>query len=126
MWRLDEFRFDEQIEADEAYVFDDSVGELMPMTRDEAIVLAHGRGQNLVASWPAGAEAEMPSCRISKVSLPLRWEKVSSEPTDEPTDERALVRGAVQRSRLPAGRLGATVSGLSEFHRRWNSWSSGT
>jgi hypothetical protein len=88
MWRLDEFRFDEEIEADEVYVFDDSIGELVPIGRDEAIALAHGRELNLVAWWPVGAEAEMPSCIMSKVSLPLRWEKVTTEPADEPIDER--------------------------------------
>lgn len=76
MWRLNEFRFDEQIDADEVYVFDDSFDGLEPMTREAAIALAHSKGVNLVASWPAGAETDRPTCILSKVSVPLRWERV--------------------------------------------------
>jgi hypothetical protein len=116
MWRLDEFRFDEQIEADEVYVFDDSVGELVPMARDEAIALAHGRELNLVAAWPGGAETEIPSCIISKVSLPLRWEKLSDRHVDKPIDERLWFEAPC------GGRDFLLEGGTHTFRGRMSAW----
>jgi hypothetical protein len=68
MWSLDEFRFDEGIEAAEVLVFDRADGSEL-MGRDEAIALAHERGANLVAWWPPAAD-QVPSCIVAKVSLP--------------------------------------------------------
>ena len=88
MWRLDQFRFDEQITAEEVSVFDETTGELVTMGRDDAIALAHGRGVNLVEWWPVPADDPMPSCILSKVTRPLRWETVSVVDADKPIDER--------------------------------------
>ncbi|MDG4803325.1 hypothetical protein [Micromonospora sp. WMMD980] len=84
MWSLAESRFDEGIEAAEVYL--DSGSGLALTPRDEAIAFAHERGANLVAWWPSTVDAEVPSCVVAKVSLPLRWERA---PLDEPAvDER--------------------------------------
>ncbi len=88
MWRLDQFRFDEQIEAAEVLVLDETVGELVAMGCDEAIALAHERGVNLVEWWPAAADDPMPACILSKVALPLRWEAVPGANADDAVDER--------------------------------------
>ncbi|MDW3849461.1 hypothetical protein NMK34_22875 [Micromonospora sp. BRA006-A] len=83
MWSLADFRFDETIEAAEVHL--DSGTELKLMARDEAIAFAHERGANLVAWCPPSDEAA-PSCVVTKVTLPLRWERA---PIDEPAiDER--------------------------------------
>lgn len=80
MWSLAQFRFDEGIEADEVSVLLDD--GLEPMSRDAAIAYAHEHGGNLVAWWP-----DSDSCIVSKVSLPLRWERLPAlEPPE--IDER--------------------------------------
>lgn len=74
MWRLEQFRFDDQIAASEVYLFDDNLGELVRLPRDEAIELAHARGAKLVAWWP-----DDDCCIIGKVDEPVRWETVEDD-----------------------------------------------
>jgi hypothetical protein len=85
MWRLQEFRFDEGIEAAEVYLYDG--GELEPMALADAIATARSRGSHLIAWWPAESEDDMPSCIIGKVAEPLRWEQVPPD-VGEAIDER--------------------------------------
>ncbi|MBO0827642.1 MAG: hypothetical protein J2P24_07655 [Streptosporangiales bacterium] len=84
MWSLSLFRYDEGIDADEVDVLLDD--GLEPMSRDDAVAYAHERGANLVAWWPARDDPR-PSCVVSKVTLPLRWERLPDEPRPE-VDER--------------------------------------
>lgn len=100
MWPLSEFRFDSGIEADEVEVFlDDEEGRLLP--RDDAIALAHSRGGNLVAWWPAAAE-EIPSCVVSKVTTPVRWERLPIEEPG-PVDERLWFEASCGRRDFVVG-----------------------
>lgn len=84
MWSLSRFRYDEGIDAERVDVLLDD--GLEPMSRDDAIAYAHEHGGNLVAWWPAPDDA-CPACVVSKVSLPLRWERLPDEPAPE-VDER--------------------------------------
>lgn len=79
MFRLDEFRYDAQIGATEVYV--DVDGSLERMPRDQAIELAHRQGANLVAEWPG--DDDCPSCVISPVAEPPRWERAPFDPAVE-------------------------------------------
>jgi len=76
MFRLDEFRYDSGIDAAEVYVHVD--GTLEPMSRDDAIDLAHRQGANLVANWPG--DDDRPSCVITLVTEPIRWEQARFDP----------------------------------------------
>ena len=77
MWSLRDFRYDQAIEAEEVLVLD---GEAQLMPVGEAIALAHGRGANLVAQWPAvSGEASPPLCIVAKVATPLGWETLPDE-----------------------------------------------
>lgn len=112
MWSLDEFRFDEGIEAAEVLVFDRADGSEL-MGRDEAIALARERGANLVAWWPPAAD-QVPSCIVARVSLPLRWERLPAEDPPLPPDERLWFEAAcgerdfiVGNGHTFAGRLAA-------------------
>lgn len=87
MWSLKDFRFDEGIAAEEVDLYDDERGELVPLPRSVAIDIAHERGLNLVASWP-GESDPTPPCVISKVTLPLRWERVADLEGPGKPDER--------------------------------------
>lgn len=86
MFRLDEFRYDGQIEADEVYVVLD--GALEPMLRDDAIELAHRQGANLVAAFPG--DDELPSCNIAPVAEPVHWEAVAFDSAAEPDIDEDL------------------------------------
>lgn len=92
MRRIDELRFDEQIEAAEVFVPDDKTGELELMSRDNAIALAHARGMHLIAEWPTpkGAQA---FCDIRKLAVPPRWENLVSR-EKEPLDENLWFIGS--------------------------------
>ncbi len=85
MWSLADFRLDEAIEAAEVYV--DRGTDLELVARDEAIALAHERGANLVVWLPPAVDAP-PPCIVTKVSVPLRWERVPLEDSPPPIDER--------------------------------------
>jgi hypothetical protein len=88
MWPLDALRYDESIPGDDVYVFDEQLGELVPMSKTHAIERAHASGQHLFTRWLADVDAaDGPvTCRIGKLELPLRWESVADE-TEMEVDE---------------------------------------
>jgi hypothetical protein len=96
MWALREFRFDEGIEADAVFLFDEQAtnGQLVQISRDEAIALARARGQRLIAWWPQGSD-DAPSCIIGAVSVPLSWEELpDSDEIHDDLDERLWFEGS--------------------------------
>lgn len=113
MWSLDEFRFDEAIEATEVLVFDGTDGA-EPMSRAEAIALAHERGANLVAEWPSDPDL-VPSCIVAKVSLPLRWERLPAQDSQAPVDERLWFEA-------PCGRRDVIVGNGHTYPGRMAAW----
>lgn len=81
MWSLAEFCFDEGIEAVEVDLLLD---ELEPMTLGQALEIARAGETNVIARWPG--DRDRPSCVLSKVTLPVRWEQADARP--EEIDER--------------------------------------
>lgn len=71
MWRLEEFQYDWGIPGREVSVFG-ADGPSDDMPKGLAIDLAHEQGLHLVPEWPARPDADHVSCRIVKLSLPLR------------------------------------------------------
>lgn len=88
MWPLAWFRFDEGIGTAEVYVFDETVGELVPMSLQDGIALARSKGGSLIAEAPAGNLHDIETCVIGKVTVPLRWERVPGQEGLDPIDER--------------------------------------
>lgn len=121
MWSLSQFRFDEAIEASDVVLYGAAQeGELM--ARDAAIVLAHERGANLVTWWPSdGDDAEIPSCIVAKVSLPLRWERT---PAMEPTPTGQAVPAVDERLwfEAPCGGRDFLMGNGHTFTGRLTAW----
>lgn len=129
MWRLAEFRFDDSIGTAQVSIhLDGESTDAMPIA--EAIAIAHERDRNLVAWWPSGHEGDVPTCIISKVTVPVRWEQAPVPDLRDALDERLwftgfcgardylLGSGNTFRGRLsawcPSKEVGYTVS-LSEI-----------
>jgi hypothetical protein len=75
MWSLDEFRFDERIEADRVLLYGDEGSDVV--ARDTAITYAHSQGLALIEWWPHNPDdGEYPACVLAKVTLPVTWEQV--------------------------------------------------
>ena len=91
MWSLADFRFDHEIPGTEVYLLDEELGpECVLIAKDEAIALAHRRGENLVPAWP-GTDVDAPLlCSISKVTLPLRWEQTMDSNDTRPELDQNL------------------------------------
>jgi hypothetical protein len=115
MWRLDEFRFEEGIDARDVDVFDQARGEVEPMSRDDALVLARSRDAHLIASWPAGYEEDQPSCFIGNVSLPLRWERI-------PEEAGSILIPACGSTHTAAGETSSSKARGHTFPGRMSAW----
>jgi len=92
MWSLDQFRFDEGINASQVLLYDDQAGQTKPMSLTEALRIARSRDTNIVAERPDNDE--FPACNLSRVTLPLRWERLPDGDDPEPVDERLWFEGS--------------------------------
>ena len=102
MWKLDMFRFDDQITSEEVNISDDEEG-VSGMKTSQARSLAHSRGLNLVARWPDDGDAA-PLCVLRKVTTPLRWENMPLESLEDSVDPKLWFETRCGRDFILPGR----------------------
>ncbi|CAN5524390.1 hypothetical protein BH10ACT3_BH10ACT3_23200 [soil metagenome] len=74
MFRLGQFRYDQQIpDGEVGFIHEDFGDEFVYMSRDEAIAFAHSKGLHLVERDPDQGDDDV-WCQILPLTLPIRWE----------------------------------------------------
>jgi hypothetical protein len=113
-WSLNQFRFDEGINASQVLLYDDEAGQLEPMSLTEALRIARSHNTNILAERPENDEFRV--CNLSRVTLPLRWERLPEVDEPEPVDERLWFEG-------PCGERDFLVEGEGHsFRGRMSAW----